>query len=62
MKPVDAPAASSKLGGTLISRVVVLVFEKNGGRCSTGYDYFLYCVGCGPFSSISRFQIAPSRV
>src|SRR6266853_1165373 len=24
--------------------------------------YLLYCVGCGPFSSISRFQMAPSRV
>jgi hypothetical protein len=24
--------------------------------------HFRYCVGCGPFSSISRFQIAPSRV
>src|ERR1700730_15678433 len=24
--------------------------------------YFLYCVGCGPFSSISRSQMAPSRV
>jgi hypothetical protein len=24
--------------------------------------YFLYCVGCGPFSSVSRSQIQPSRV
>ena len=25
-------------------------------------SHFLYCVGWGPFSSISRFQMAPSRV
>jgi hypothetical protein len=24
--------------------------------------YFLCCVGCGPFSSVSRSQIQPSRV
>ena len=24
--------------------------------------YLRYCVGCGPFSNISRFQMAPSRV
>src|SRR5580700_6459738 len=27
-----------------------------------GENYFRYCVGCGPFSSISRSQMAPSRV
>ena len=25
-------------------------------------SYFLYCVGCGPFSRVSRSQIQPSRV
>src|SRR6266404_6751463 len=33
-----------------------------GNQQHLGGDYFLYTVGCGPFSSVLRSQIMPSRV
>src|SRR5580704_1553001 len=37
----------------------IILRSRTNGRNA---GYFLYCVGCGPFSSVSRSQIQPSRV
>src|ERR1039458_1337508 len=40
-----------------VRRPITLSFPDKMGNCG----YFRYCVGCGPFSSVSRSQIQPSR-